>query len=543
MPGAQIAFNQAGNPIPFGTPGIARDDIWQSNPVACQSTLSGNVTYLWAFLDVPPGSGATFTGSTTATATFTPDLLGTYRIQLTTNGGGLGNVMILVVRVRKNSTGVLQHSGICLPAFGERVGEDNVLIPPVSGPQNARGYAPFFEELYAYMLTLGGSDIALQQNGTPLAGGPFGTLDFIGATLANLGGGVASVTVSSVPSYSLDCSAGGVVPYIGPTPVPPTVFLTGTPGSTFSVTWPAASFVVNIVNLTSQLGLTGGTGNPGTISVLPISGGSPAQAYSTNASGVILQPAGPTWGAGNPDVNLYNETYGTIPTLINIGGINDFAAGALQQVPIWGTYFRHLDAATWGVTPPGIGIGPAGGPGMTVWATNPQSTATLIDGWMVGEVGGLVRTVAPHVYFQNVPWNTQALIEGGAVFGDTLTGPFATGSCAFNLPLGVTTATVKCLARVVSTSGSTETPDDTYVMTSEMAWSNISGTVVVLTTTNGVSWEFVGPSTSATPVSLVDMDFSSTTNGTQGTVSYATGALDPSTIIDIQVHVMEAAAL
>jgi hypothetical protein len=194
MPGAQIAFNQVGNPIPYGTPGVARDDIWQSNPVVCQSSLSGNVTQQWQFLDVPPGSAASFTGGATPTATFTPDMLGTYRIQLTTNGGGLGNVMILVVRVRYNSSGALMYDGLCLPAFGERVGEDNVLIPPVDGPQNVRGYAPFFEELLAYVRDITGGGVIVQDAGTPF--GTYTTLDFVGATLTNLGSGVLEIAIS-----------------------------------------------------------------------------------------------------------------------------------------------------------------------------------------------------------------------------------------------------------------------------------------------------------------------------------------------------------
>ena len=156
MPGAVIRFDQAANPIPIGTPGVARDDIWLSQPVVSRSTLSGNTAWQWSFLDVPPGSAAVFSGSTTAAATFTPDIPGTYRIQLVTNGGGLGNIVVLVVRVRYSSTGALLYHGLCLPAFGERVNEDNVLIPPVSGPQNLRGYAPFFESILAYVLTLSG---------------------------------------------------------------------------------------------------------------------------------------------------------------------------------------------------------------------------------------------------------------------------------------------------------------------------------------------------------------------------------------------------
>jgi len=168
MPGAQIRFDQAANPIPLGTAGVARDDIWLSQPVVCRSMLSGNTAWQWTFLDVPPGSAAVFSGSTTAAATFTPDIPGTYRIQLVTNNGGLGNIVVLVVRVRYSSIGVLLFHGLCLPAFGERVNEDNVLIPPITGAQNERGYAPFFEALLAYILTLGsgGSSPFVQPGGT-----------------------------------------------------------------------------------------------------------------------------------------------------------------------------------------------------------------------------------------------------------------------------------------------------------------------------------------------------------------------------------------
>ena len=133
MPGAEIRFDQAANPIPVGTPGVARDDIWLSQPVVCHSVLSGNTAWQWSFLDVPPGSAAVFSGSTTPAATFTPDIPGTYRIQLVTNSGGLGNILVLVIRVRYSSTGALLFHGLCLPAFGERVNEDNVLIPPITG--------------------------------------------------------------------------------------------------------------------------------------------------------------------------------------------------------------------------------------------------------------------------------------------------------------------------------------------------------------------------------------------------------------------------
>jgi hypothetical protein len=134
-----------------------------------------------------------FSGSTTPTATFTPDLPGTYRIQLVTNSGGLGNIVVLVIRVRYSSTGVLLFHGLCLPAFGERVNEDNVLIPPITGSQNERGYAPFFEAILAYVLTLsaGGSvqvtEVDCTSAGTAQPAASVTAFDGTHATISGLG--------------------------------------------------------------------------------------------------------------------------------------------------------------------------------------------------------------------------------------------------------------------------------------------------------------------------------------------------------------------
>ena len=60
---------------------------------------------------------------------------GSYRVRLTTNGGGPGNVQTLVYRARYSNTGVLLAYGLATPAYGERAGEDNA-------GGNTRGYAP-----------------------------------------------------------------------------------------------------------------------------------------------------------------------------------------------------------------------------------------------------------------------------------------------------------------------------------------------------------------------------------------------------------------
>ncbi len=144
MPGAVIAFDQArpGPSTSSGTPGVARKDLWQNREVTARSTAPGNISYSWAFLDIPPGSAAVLADASTANARFTPDLPGSYRVQLTTNGGGPGNVQILIAAVTFDNAGALTQRGWRLPAFGEVAGEDNF------GGQ-LRGWAEAFEFILA----------------------------------------------------------------------------------------------------------------------------------------------------------------------------------------------------------------------------------------------------------------------------------------------------------------------------------------------------------------------------------------------------------
>lgn len=140
MAGAIIVIDQPGG-AGSGSPGVARNDLWQSKQVnlSCAVVNSG---YQWDLLDVPPGSGAALVGEGTSTPHFLPDLIGSYRVQLTTNGGGPSNVQILVMRVRNSSTGVLVNRGWAPPAFGEQSGESNY-------DGNTRGWAENIE----YILT------------------------------------------------------------------------------------------------------------------------------------------------------------------------------------------------------------------------------------------------------------------------------------------------------------------------------------------------------------------------------------------------------
>lgn len=125
MPGAIIAIDQDQGAPSFGTPGVARNDLRLGRLTTVRSTASGNISYAWSLLDKPPGSAVTLGTPTAQDATFTPDLPGSYRVQLVTNGGGPGNVQILVAAVTKDFNGLTVNRGWRIPALGEVVPENN----------------------------------------------------------------------------------------------------------------------------------------------------------------------------------------------------------------------------------------------------------------------------------------------------------------------------------------------------------------------------------------------------------------------------------
>ena len=59
MPGAIIAFDQARPSGPsFGSPGVARNDLWESRLITARCTTGLNLSFAWQFLDIPQGSAA-----------------------------------------------------------------------------------------------------------------------------------------------------------------------------------------------------------------------------------------------------------------------------------------------------------------------------------------------------------------------------------------------------------------------------------------------------------------------------------------------------
>lgn len=140
MPGAIIVADQLSG-AGAGVVGLARNDLWLGQSIQLTSTAGGNPgPFLWELLAAPPGSAVALATPATSIATFTPDLIGTYRIRLTVNGGGPGNVQTLVFRVRYDSSGAQAGRGWAYPAFGEVGAESNY-------GSNVRGWAEPLESI------------------------------------------------------------------------------------------------------------------------------------------------------------------------------------------------------------------------------------------------------------------------------------------------------------------------------------------------------------------------------------------------------------
>jgi hypothetical protein len=96
--------------ISTGLPGVSRDDLVLNEEVTLTDPANGAGPYFWEFLDIPTGSSATLSGHDTDTATFTPDIPGSYFIRVTF-GASSSDIIAAVRTVNK---------GIRIPAAGER---------------------------------------------------------------------------------------------------------------------------------------------------------------------------------------------------------------------------------------------------------------------------------------------------------------------------------------------------------------------------------------------------------------------------------------
>lgn len=113
----EITINQPSG-AGAGVVGKARNDIWLDKVVELVSSGAGS-SWLWELLDRPFGSSAVITNETAQICSIDPDVIGTYRVKLTTEAG----FVIKVFRVRFSGSGVLTKRGWALPAVEEEKGE------------------------------------------------------------------------------------------------------------------------------------------------------------------------------------------------------------------------------------------------------------------------------------------------------------------------------------------------------------------------------------------------------------------------------------
>lgn len=147
MATAQIRIDQAANPAPTGVAGRSRDDIVTGSAVVLVNTDNTGVTsWRWRIVARPPGSAAALSNPTAAAPSFTPDVEGTYLIELIVNEGRTAaERQRRIAAIRQDINGEMCR----IPAAGETT-EANWLI---GGVENPDGWQPDMVQL---LTALGG---------------------------------------------------------------------------------------------------------------------------------------------------------------------------------------------------------------------------------------------------------------------------------------------------------------------------------------------------------------------------------------------------
>lgn len=239
-----IKIDQATQPA--GTAGQSRDNLVLGQVVTLTDPANpGGTVWAWTMLSRPIGSSATLAGANTATATFTPDVEGTYLIRLNVDGFKSwtelvdNNLVLFHTSSTQGGCAVKYADGTRKAAPGEttefppgsptaggwHTALDDFITRTVSrvhlGIYSAlRGSIPFVNAsanlaalapgTAGYLLQTNGAGAdptwvappsaypTIQDEGTPVAGNPHSTLNFVGAGVAvtNGGGGVATITIA-----------------------------------------------------------------------------------------------------------------------------------------------------------------------------------------------------------------------------------------------------------------------------------------------------------------------------------------------------------
>lgn len=141
-----------------------------------------SLTYAWTLKSKPPGSTATLTGSTTATPSITPDLVGTYRVFLVVTTTDLRTSETNYLRANETSfanvtVNTLTHNWV-IPARGQKDWDEflyailvdtDTLVP---SPGEGVTFACTITELVGDAVYISASDTVAQADATTEATGP-----------------------------------------------------------------------------------------------------------------------------------------------------------------------------------------------------------------------------------------------------------------------------------------------------------------------------------------------------------------------------------
>lgn len=134
---ALIRIDQPLNTVPNGVAGYTRDDILLGRPVIVKNGNANGVRTRRWILETPFGSAVSLSTTDGEAPTFTPDVVGTYRVLLSVNAGGEGETDVRDVIVR-------DPAGHRFPATKEAA-EANYQIAP--GVFNKEGWKPDLQRL------------------------------------------------------------------------------------------------------------------------------------------------------------------------------------------------------------------------------------------------------------------------------------------------------------------------------------------------------------------------------------------------------------
>lgn len=167
-----------------GSAGVSRQDLVLGQQVTLtNSNDSGVRSWRWVMKDRPTGSAASIASPLSATAAFTPDVAGSYLVELTIDEGREGQVDTRIAAVRETVHGQL----IRWPAAGE----DNEANWEIGGSPNTRGWLPALESALRAALAGGFGAVNVMQFGAAGDGVANDTSAFTAAlqSLRDQGGG------------------------------------------------------------------------------------------------------------------------------------------------------------------------------------------------------------------------------------------------------------------------------------------------------------------------------------------------------------------